>query len=231
MKKSAQPYNGKAINLDFLLDTSAKATGSNTEDSIVSISLDTIVEFRHQKRYYSDPNKLNDLKLSIERNGVSEPVLVRPHPDGSETYELIYGHRRVAASKLAGKEDIPARIKSLNDEEALTLHLDENLNRQDLNALEETEAILELLAHKLEMSVEETISLLRRMQNEARGKVTQNVLGSPQGLLINDFFNWYKGRISWESFVTSRLPLLNLPKEILEALRNGELEYTKAIAI
>lgn len=231
MKKSTQPYNGKAINLDFLLDSSEDKQKSNQDGRAEPLSLDRISNFRHQKRYYYDPKKLNDLKVSIEQNGLNDPVLVRPHPEQDGNYELIYGHRRVAASRLAGKTVIDAKIRNLNDEEALALHLDENLNRHDLNSLEETEAILELLAHKLKCSVDETVALLRRMQNEARGKVTQNVLSNHQGKLIDSFFNSYKGRMSWESFVTSRLPLLKLPSEILEVLRQGKVEYTKAIAI
>ena len=231
MKKSTRPYNGTAINLGFLLDSSATDQELHQKEGISSIPLDKISNFRYQKRYYYDPIKLNDLKISIEKNGVSEPILVRPLAEQEGHFELIYGHRRVAACRLAGKTVIDARIKALADEDALTLQLDENLNRQDLNALEETEAILDLLAHKLNSSLEETVSLLRRMQNEARGKVTQNVLGNHQGKIITSFFDSYKGRMSWESFVTSRLPLLSLPDEILEILRQGKLEYTKAIAI
>jgi ParB family chromosome partitioning protein len=68
------------------------------------------------------------------------------------------------------------------------------------------------------------------MQNEVKGKVTQNVLGNPETQQIVEIFQSV-GTISWESFVTSRLPLLKLPSDILDVLREGKIEYTKATAI
>ena len=65
------------------------------------------------------------------------------------------------------------------------------------------------------------------MQNELKGKVTQNVLGSSEGTLIQTVFSEV-GSIGWESFVSSRLPLLRMPKEILEAVQQGKIAYTKA---
>jgi ParB family chromosome partitioning protein len=68
------------------------------------------------------------------------------------------------------------------------------------------------------------------MQNEEKGKVTQNVLGNEQAELILTVFDSL-GLMSWQSFVSSRLPLLNLPDDVLEALRMGQIAYTKAQAI
>ncbi len=68
------------------------------------------------------------------------------------------------------------------------------------------------------------------MHNETKGKVTQNVLGNSEGEQIKSVFRSL-GIISWESFVTTRLPILNLPKNILKALRQGKIAYTKGIAI
>ena len=67
------------------------------------------------------------------------------------------------------------------------------------------------------------------MQNEAKGKVTQNVLGNEKESVEKVFTSL--GTIGWQSFVTSRLPLLKLPEDVLEVLRQGRLEYTKAVAI
>jgi ParB family chromosome partitioning protein len=68
------------------------------------------------------------------------------------------------------------------------------------------------------------------MQNEAKGKVTQNVLGKETIQSVETVFTSL-GTIGWQSFVTSRLPLLNLPQDVLEVLRQGRLEYTKAVVI
>lgn len=99
-----------------------------------------------------------------------------------------------------------------------------------LNPVEETEGILGLLALKLEKTVEEVISFLRRMENEAGGKATNNVIGSEESSAVVEVFTSL-GRMSWESFVKNRLAILNLPEDILKVLRSGQLEYTKGRAI
>lgn len=153
---------------------------------------------------------------------------MRPRSGGE--YELVAGERRYRAAQKLGLAEVPVVIRKLTDEEALALSLIENLHREDLNPVEETEGILQLLSLKLNVAVEETISLLYRMQNEAKGKVTQNVLGSQSGEEVKSLFDSL-GLMSWESFASSRLPLLKLPTEVLDALRRGEIEYTKATAI
>ena len=68
------------------------------------------------------------------------------------------------------------------------------------------------------------------MLNESKGKVTQNVLGSSEAEKVKEIFQSLNS-LSWESYVSSRLPLLNLPEDILQVLREGKIAYTKAIAI
>jgi ParB family transcriptional regulator, chromosome partitioning protein len=106
----------------------------------------------------------------------------------------------------------------------------ENMQRQDLNPLEETEGTLEVLAAELNYSVEQAIGLLYQMNNAAKGMVNQNVLVSPESQKVEQVFS-FLGRLSWKSFVSSRLPLLKKPQDILEALQGGQIEYTKAMAI
>jgi ParB family chromosome partitioning protein len=118
----------------------------------------------------------------------------------------------------------------LSDNEALAVGLVENLQREDLSAIDETEAILQLLALRLLLSVEEVISLLYRMQDELKGKVPLNVLGNEKGQTVQNVFDEL-GKLTWESFVSSRLPLLKLPSEILSQVRTGTINYTKAVAI
>jgi ParB family chromosome partitioning protein len=107
--------------------------------------------------------------------------------------------------------------------------LEENLQREDLNPIEETEGILGLLEVRLGVSQQEVISLLNRLAMEKRG-VTGNVVRAEEKAAIEEVFTSV-GRLTTESFRTHRLPLLNLPEDLLEALRAGKLEYTKAKAI
>ena len=223
ISKKDQPYTSKLRGVAALLGEVAPEAATQKAVAVTAIHLPP-----QQPRRYFDPDKLEQLVLSIKEHGILEPLLVRPRPGGE--YELVAGERRYRAAQKLGLAEVPVVIRKLTDEEALALSLIENLHREDLNPVEETEGILQLLSLKLNVAVEETISLLYRMQNEAKGKVTQNVLGSQSGEEVKSLFDSL-GLMSWESFASSRLPLLKLPTEVLDALRRGEIEYTKATAI
>lgn len=179
-----------------------------------------------QPRRYFDPKKLEELSLSIQELGILEPLIVRPQ-DGF--YELIAGERRFKAAILAGLKEVPVVIKEMDDDTVKQVQLVENLQREDLNAYEETTGILELLALRLNSTQDEVISLLNRME-KAHRKQADNVIRYEEKELVEGVFTSL-GRLSAESFRANRLPLLNLPKEIKEALQNGMIEYTKARAI
>ena len=223
ISKKDQPYTSKLRGVAALLGEVAPEAATQKAVAVTAIRLPP-----QQPRRYFDPDKLEQLVLSIKEHGILEPLLVRPRPGGE--YELVAGERRYRAAQKLGLAEVPVVIRKLTDEEALALSLIENLHREDLNPVEETEGILQLLSLKLNVAVEETISLLYRMQNEAKGKVTQNVLGSQSGEEVKSLFDSL-GLMSWESFASSRLPLLKLPTEVLDTLRRGEIEYTKATAI
>lgn len=223
MSKKDQPYTSKLKGVAALLGEMEAPSAAAQFVAIRSIRLP-----KQQPRRYFDPDKLEQLTSSVKNFGILEPLLVRRLQ--LDEYELVAGERRYRAAQKAGLTEIPVVIRELSDEEALQLALIENLQREDLNPVEETEAILQLLATQLASGVEEVRALLYRMQNEVKGKVTQNVLGSPQSELIKTVFNSL-GLMSWESFTSSRLPLLNLPDDVIEALRQGRIEYTKAQAI
>jgi ParB family chromosome partitioning protein len=183
---------------------------------------------QEQPRRYFDPQALKDLASSIKQHGILQPVLVRPLESGG--YELVAGERRYRAAKEVGLTAIPVVIREMSVEDAIQIALIENLQREDLNPIEEVEGILQLLALKLAVSVEEVISLLYRMHNEVKGKVTHNVMGNSPAQIVQATFAAL-GLMDWESFVTNRLPLLNLPIDILETLRQGKIAYTKATAL
>jgi ParB family transcriptional regulator, chromosome partitioning protein len=189
------------------------------------IALDLIDLPEKQPRKYFDPQKMEQLIASVKANGILEPLLVRPRYEGR--FELVAGERRFRAAQALNLSTIPVAVKDLNDIEVIEVALVENLQREDLNPVEEIEAILEILSLKLNISIADVTSLFTRMVNEHQGKVTSNVTGNSdiQDLLVS------LGITNWLSFATNRLPLLKLPEIVLESLRRGEIEYTKAKAI
>ncbi len=180
-----------------------------------------------QPRRYFDAKAIAELTESIKQHGILQPLLVRTLPD--DKYELVAGERRYRAAIAAGLDEVPVVIRSLSDEDALALALIENLQRENLNPVEETEGILQLLALRLGTSKDEVGSLLYRMLNDSV-RLTNNVISQPEAELVKEVFT-NLGLMSWESFISNRLPLLKLPKDILEALRSGRIAYTKAKAI
>lgn len=203
-----------------------------TEFEQTNLAFVTQIQSRRQDhgRRYFDANALVKLTESIRRHGVIQPLIVRPLSGEGAKYELVAGERRLRAAHAAGVDKVPIVIRDLDNLEAVTLALIENLHREDLNAIEETESILALLAIKLELSQEETISTLIRMAKEAKGKTAQNVLDQFTIATITGVFESL-GLMSWESFVASRIPLLSLPQDLQQAIQNRSLDYTKAIAL
>ena len=187
-------------------------------DRELSMAIDEIIVPESQVRQYFDPDKLEQLAESIEQHGVLEPLLITP------SKELIAGERRLRASKMVGLTLLPVKILDVSDAEAKALAIVENLQREELNPVEETEGILELLQLKLERGREEVISLLYKMN-----KKDDNVIISDVEIVKSTFKSL--GNLKWESFVVNRLRLLNLPESILSAIRQGKIEYTKGITI
>jgi ParB family transcriptional regulator, chromosome partitioning protein len=221
-RKSDRPYNAKA-NLNVLFGNDEPSTSPQI------IEIDSISLLASQPRRYFDPQKLEQLTQSVKAHGILENLLVRPIKGKQGAYELVAGERRYRAAQAAGLTSVPVTIRELADEEAFSIALVENLQREDLNPVEETEGIVTLLGIQLKESPEIVISLLYRMDNEQKKKVTNNVIGNTEKQKIESVFTSL-GQ-NWQSFVNNRLPLLKLPDEVLEVLRQGKIEYTKAKAI
>jgi len=107
------------------------------------IPVDKIIPNRLQPRGVFDEEKLRELSDSIREQGVLQPIAISPLPDGR--FELIAGERRLRASRMAGLESVPAVIKKVDDEGMLALSLIENIQREDLNPIEEAHAYKELM--------------------------------------------------------------------------------------
>jgi len=134
------------------MSTTAVASGTTAVKPTVwpvqNIALERIRESSTNPRRGFDEGKLKELAENIKVHGVIQPILVRPLPGGSEgTYELVAGARRLRASKLAGKQSIPATVREITDAECREIQLIENLQRADIHELDEAlgyRALMEL---------------------------------------------------------------------------------------
>lgn len=111
-------------------------TIDESHDKIQTIKIGNIKPNPNQPRKYFDEEKLKELSESIKENGVIQPLIVQQ--DGTK-YMIIAGERRYRASKLAGIEELPCIVKNYNDEELIKVSLLENIQREDLNSIEEAE--------------------------------------------------------------------------------------------
>jgi len=133
---------GLGRGLDMLLSSTAKDTNKDTE--LKQLPVEKISKGKYQPRLSIDPDALQELSESIKSQGLVQPVVVRRLDAGN--YELIAGERRWRASQIAGLHTIPAIIRDVPDEAAAAMSLIENIQREDLNPLEEAIAMNRLIA-------------------------------------------------------------------------------------
>ena len=148
---------------------------------------------KYQPRTTFDESKLEELAQSIKKNGIIQPIAVRKNKSSSEPYEIVAGERRWLAAQKAGLHDIPIRVLDLNDQETLEIAIVENIQREDLNVIEEAKGYKRL--------------------NENFG-YDQDKIANMMG----------KSR----SHISNTLRLLNLPKDIISMLEQGELTAGQA---
>ena len=125
---------------DLFLDNSADA---QAENGAVNLPVGDIEPDRGQPRRHFDEAAMSELENSIREYGVLQPLLVRPMSDGS--YRIVAGERRWRAARAAGLSEVPVIIRALTDGEAAAIALIENLQREDLNPIEEAEGIRRLM--------------------------------------------------------------------------------------
>lgn len=137
---SAKKKSGLGRGLGALVSEAQYESGNNADETKVPI--EDIVPNPNQPRTHFDESELKELSESICAHGVLQPLLVRKKNNG---YEIIAGERRYQASKLAGLVELPVIIKDVDDQEMLALALIENLQRSDLNPVEEARGYRQLI--------------------------------------------------------------------------------------
>jgi len=135
----AKPHKGLGRGLDALL-----SGGNSEKDEVMrDLNVTLLKPGKYQPRTHMDEASLNDLAASIRAQGIMQPILVRQLEDGS--YEIIAGERRWRAAQLAGLTHVPVLVRSVPDNAALAMALIENIQRENLNPLEEAIGIQRLI--------------------------------------------------------------------------------------
>ena len=152
-----------------------------------------LVRNKYQPRTIFDEDKLTELSRSIKKNGIIQPIAVRKNKSSEEPYEIVAGERRWLAAQKAGLHEVPISILDLNDNETLEVAIVENIQREDLNIIEEAKGY-------------------KRLSDE---------FGYDQDKIAS-FMS--KSR----SHISNTLRLLNLPKDIIAMIEQGELTAGQA---
>ena len=160
-----QLFNGDNIDIASF---EKKIYESTPSEEIVDINLDELRPNPYQPRINFNEDALKDLAASIKENGVFQPIIVKKSIKG---YEIIAGERRVRASRMAGLKTIPAIIRTFTDDQMMSIALLENLQRENLNIIEEAKAY-KLMLERLSLTQEE----LSAKVGKSRSHVT-NILG------------------------------------------------------
>ncbi len=132
---------GLGRGLDALLDRDGE--GGPVSERQATLRIDQLQRGRYQPRTKMDDSSLEELAASIRTQGLMQPILVRPM--GSNRYEIIAGERRWRAAKIAGLAEVPALVREVPDSSALAMALVENIQREDLNPLEEAGGVQRLI--------------------------------------------------------------------------------------
>ncbi len=173
---------GLGMGLEALLgpkvsDTPVAASGQPTE-----LALDRLRAGRYQPRPRMDEGSLYELAESIRSQGVMQPILVRPV--GAGHYEIIAGERRYRAARLAGLASVPVLVKEVADEAAAVMALIENIQREDLNPLEEAQG-LQRLVSEFKLTHEQAAQAVGRSRSAASNLLRLlNLAGPVQQMLM-----------------------------------------------
>ena len=203
------------------------------KEEINEINLDEIRPNPHQPRKVFDEEALNELANSIKKNGVFQPIIVKKSIKG---YDLVAGERRFRASKLAGLTTIPAIIRDFSEEQMIEIALLENLQRENLNAIEEALAYKSML-EKLHITQEElsnkvsksrshitNILGLLRLQTEIQDMITSNQLTMGHARVLSKLEDEEKMLEYAKQIVENKIPVREIEEITTEEERKIKIK-------
>ena len=149
--------------------------GEHLGGGVIEIDIDRITPNRYQPRDHFDPEHLSELATSIRENGIIQPIVLRPHGDD---FQIVAGERRWRAAQLAGLRRVPGVVKSVTDDKLLEIALVENIQRQDLTALEMAKAF-RLLMDEHRMTQEDVAARVGMKRSSIANYVRLLALAEP----------------------------------------------------
>ncbi len=186
--------------------------GVVNEESSIEIEISKICSFKNHPFKVRDDDKMQELVESIKENGVVTPVLLRPFEN--DQYEMISGHRRMHAAKLAGLTTIPAIIREMTDEEAVIIMVDANIQREELLPSEKA------FAYKMKMNA------MKRQAGRPSKNNPRQIVGNLETADMIGKENKESGRQ-----VQRYIRLTELIPELLDLVDNKKLQFTVAVDI
>ena len=225
---------GRGLDAIFATENVEIATDN---DKIVEIALEEIKKNPYQPRTYFNEEKLNELKESIEKNGLLQPIIVKKAVKG---YYIIAGERRYRAFEMLGRKEIPAIIKEMTDEEMMVFAVLENLQREDLSALEESESYKNLmdkmsltqeeLAKKLGKSRPYIANSLRllKLPTEIKNKLEQGVISTAHARTLLSLKTKKAMEEVCALVVERKMSVRELEEYVAKLLKPKEVKKTKA---
>ena len=172
---------GLGRGLDALLDRDAE--GSTAAESQATLRVDQLQRGRYQPRTKMDEAALQELAASIRKQGLMQPILVRPIEKGR--YEIIAGERRWRAARIAGLAEVPVLVREVPDSAALAMALIENIQREDLNPLEEANGVQRLIS-EFKLTHQEAADAIGRSRTATTNLLRMLNLQKPVQQLVFD---------------------------------------------
>ena len=222
---SKESFNlaGRGILGGLVSEPSSRSKDGNAAELI---RLEKIVKSPFQPRQFFSQQSIDSLAEAFKEHGFRGALNVRPKDDG--TYELVAGERRWRAAQQAHLKEIRCLVDTYTDEEALEFALMENLQREDLSKLEETEGILNFVSIKLAMPRDEIISIIKT-EGHSDKTARSDVAPSDELRNIEELLSLFG--IGLQTFRTKNLRTLSLPIDLKTAHLEQNLSYSSALEL